>query len=126
MRNSPRRSAFFAATAAAAADDGPIGFVERLAALPGLVLDVLLGRYDGISRGRVLLMVAAAFYIVSPVDLVPEALLTLPGLADDAVVAGWLVASLFRATTGYVNWRDARVWRGPNGAQVVPGEVVRS
>ncbi len=126
MKKNPRRAAFFAATATAAASDGPLGFTERLASIPRMALDVLLGRYDGTSRGRLLLMVMAALYIVSPVDLLPEALLTLPGLADDAVVAGWLVASLFGATTGYAAWRDSRIPRPAPGANVVPGEVIRT
>ena len=78
MRKTPRRSAFFAATATAAVADGPLGFAERIASIPRLALDVLIGRYDGMTRGRLFLMLAAAFYIVSPVDLLPEAFLTLP------------------------------------------------
>ena len=125
MRRTRRRTAFLAATASAAAADGPLGFVEQIKSIPSLALDVLFGRYHGMTRGRLLLMVAAAFYIVSPVDLLPEILLTVPGLADDAVVAGWLVASLFRATTAYDAWRTGQVPPAPDDARVVPGEVVR-
>ncbi len=126
MRKTPRRSAFFAATATAAVADGPLGFAERIASIPRLALDVLIGRYDGMTRGRLFLMLAAAFYIVSPVDLLPEAFLTLPGLADDAVVAGWLVASLFGATTAYAAWLAGRDTPTATDPRVVPGEVIRS
>ena len=86
--------------------------------------DVLLGRYDGMSRGKLLLMAAAAVYIVSPIDLLPEALLTLPGLADDAVVAGWLLASVLGGTSAYAAWREGQVVPAPDGRSTVPGEVL--
>jgi uncharacterized membrane protein YkvA (DUF1232 family) len=46
----------------------------------------------------------ALVYIVAPIDLVPEALLTIPGLMDDAAVAAWLIATLMGATTAYRTW----------------------
>ncbi len=126
MRKTPRRSAFYAATATAAAADGPLGFAERIASIPGLAHDVLIGRYEGMTRGRLFLMLAAAFYIVSPVDFLPELLLTIPGLVDDVVVAGWLVASLFGATTAYAAWRGDQAPTTADDPRVVPGEVIRS
>ena len=71
----PRRKAAYTAAAAAAATDGPSGFVARLASIPRMARDVLVGRYDGLTRGRLALMVLAVLYIVSPVDLLPEAVL---------------------------------------------------
>jgi uncharacterized membrane protein YkvA (DUF1232 family) len=68
--------------------------------------------------------VAAAIYIVSPIDLVPEALLTIPGLADDAVVAGWLIAAVLGATGAYAGWRDGRIDPTSDGRAPVPGEVI--
>ena len=124
MKSTPRRAAFAAATAAAAAQDGPVGFAQRLAAFPRLVRDVLLGRYDGMTRGKLLLMVAAAVYIVSPIDVLPEALLTIPGLADDAVVAGWLLASVLGGTAAYAAWHEGEIAPATDGRTTVPGEVV--
>ena len=118
MTRTARRVAF--ASAASAAADGPAGFFSRVRALPRLVRDVVSGRYAGLSRGRLALMVLALVYIVSPVDLLPEALLTIPGLADDAAVAAWLVASALGATGAYL------VWRGEDqgtAVRVVPGVV---
>jgi uncharacterized membrane protein YkvA (DUF1232 family) len=125
MRTTPRRAAFATAAAAAAAADGPVGFSRRVAAIPALVRDVLLGRYDGLSRRRLLLMVLALLYVVSPVDLLPEAILTIPGLADDAVVGGWLVTAVLAASGGYTLWRDGRL-DPADGASVVPGVVIPS
>lgn len=116
------RKAAAAAAAAAAMSDGPTGFAARIASIPRLVRDVLRGRYDGLSRGRLLLMVLAVFYIVSPIDLLPEAILTIPGLADDAAVAAWLVAALMTATSAYRAWETGRLQ--PEDPRVVPGEVV--
>ena len=122
-----RRSAAFASAAGAAAAAGPVGLVTRLAALPRLVRDVLTGRFTGVSRRRLALMGLALLYIVSPIDLLPEAILTLPGLVDDVAVAGWLVAAALGATSAYLTWESA-----PSGGvsefgadpRVVPGEVV--
>ena len=50
------------------------------------------------------MMAVALVYIVSPIDVLPEALLTIPGLMDDAAVAAWLIASLMGATTAYRAW----------------------
>ena len=122
-----RRNAAFATAASAAAAEGPTSLMTRLTALPRLVRDVLTGRYPDVSRGRLALMGLALLYIVSPIDLLPEAILTLPGLVDDVAVAGWLVAAVLGATSAYLTWEGA-----PSGgvadfgadSRVVPGEVV--
>jgi len=116
------RKAAAAAAAAAAMQDGPTGFVARVGSIPRMVRDVFRGDYDGLSRKRVLLMVLAVVYIVSPVDLLPEALLTIPGLADDAAVAAWLIASLLGATSAYRMWENGRI--SADDPHVVPGEVI--
>ena len=81
-----RRSGAYTAVASEAAKD-PMSFLSRVTAVPGMVRDVLLGRYTGLGKGKLFLMLLAVGYIVSPIDLLPEAILTIPGLADDAVVA---------------------------------------
>jgi uncharacterized membrane protein YkvA (DUF1232 family) len=88
------------------------------------VRDVLLGRWTGMTRGRLALMALALLYIVSPVDLLPEAVLTIPGLADDAVVAGWLITSLFGATSAYLAWGDQHETVPGRAERIVPGDVV--
>lgn len=137
-----RRKAAYTAAAAAAMSDGPLGFGQRVASLPGLVRDTMTGRYDGLGKGRLAMMVVALIYIVAPIDVLPEALLTIPGLLDDAAVAAWLIASLMGATTAYRAWGGAlqggTAWTpdlgatsdAPTGAaagpapRVVAGEVV--
>jgi uncharacterized membrane protein YkvA (DUF1232 family) len=100
-----------------------------------MVRDVLLGRWNGVTRGKVALMGLALLYIVSPIDVLPEAVLTIPGLADDALVAAWLVSAVLAATGSYREWEGvgspppapAGATPPPSttaGARVVPGEVV--
>ncbi len=125
---SNRKKAAYAAAAAAAASDGPIGFAQRVGSIPRMVRDVMSGRFDGIGRGRLLVMVLAVVYIVSPIDLLPEAFLTFPGLLDDAGIAAWLIAALFGATTAYRHWEGGRVGTPTtvtvDDPRVVPGEVL--
>lgn len=126
-----RRKAAYTAAAAAAMSDGPLGFGQRVASVPGLIRDTLSGRYDGLGKGRLALMLLALLYIVSPIDVLPEALLTIPGLLDDAAIGAWLVAALFGATTAYRAWDGQLVGERvassvPSAEQdrVIVGEVI--
>jgi uncharacterized membrane protein YkvA (DUF1232 family) len=123
-----RRTAAMSAAAAAAMSEGPLGFGQRVASVPALVRDTLSGRFGGLGKGRLALVVVALLYIVSPVDLVPEALLTIPGLLDDAAVAAWLIATFMGSTTAYRAWAGAALDpdapAAPTEPRVVAGEVV--
>jgi uncharacterized membrane protein YkvA (DUF1232 family) len=88
-----------------------------------MVRDVLLGRYTGLSKGKLFLMVMAIGYIVSPIDLLPEAILTIPGLADDAIVTAWLIGSVLTESTRYLEHRG--VVDVSDDPSVIPGEIVR-
>ena len=87
---------------------GP-GLGARLAARPRMVRDAISGAYPGITLGRLALMAGAVAYIISPVDLVPEGALLMLGLADDAMVLGWLAAALVTETESYLAWEDTGV-----------------
>ena len=85
---------------------------------------MLAGIYDGMTAVAAM-MALALLYIVSPIDLLPEALMTIPGLADDAAVAAWLVAATFGATTAYRAWENNQSAPDvPLNPNVVPGEVL--
>jgi uncharacterized membrane protein YkvA (DUF1232 family) len=77
---------------------------ERFRALPRLLRGAVTGRYPAVSRARLGLIVLALAYLVSPVDLVPEAFLALLGLTDDAVVALWLGGAFLAETDRYLAW----------------------
>jgi uncharacterized membrane protein YkvA (DUF1232 family) len=77
---------------------------ERAASVPRLLRATFRGEYTGTSRGRLLMIVAAVAYVVSPIDVVPEAFLSVFGLADDAVVASWIAAALVNETESFLRW----------------------
>jgi uncharacterized membrane protein YkvA (DUF1232 family) len=74
-----------------------------------MVGDALAGRYAALGRGRLALLGLALAYLVSPIDLVPEAFVPLLGLADDGVVALWLAGAFLAETDRFLAWeRDRR------------------
>jgi uncharacterized membrane protein YkvA (DUF1232 family) len=124
---------------------GP-SLTELLRAAPRWISATLAGDYPGTSRGRIGALAAGLLYVLSPIDLLPEAVLPLIGLADDAFVVAWLAGQLLGETDAFLRWereRDAQQsgsgwgsrWSGfradrssaqrPAGEQVVPGHVVR-
>ena len=108
---------------------------ERAASVPRLLRATFRGEYTGTTRGRLLLILAAVGYVVSPIDVVPEAFLSVLGLADDAVVASWIAAALVNETESFLQWErtggrvfsDDRAsrWRGRGDGPTVPSHVVR-
>lgn len=117
MARTLRRTAAFTALAKAlmsGARGGPsIG--KRIAALPRMIKASVKGNYDG--GMRVAMMAAATAYVVSPVDVIPEAALLVFGLADDAVMIAWLAGSVLSETERFLEWEKAR-------DAVLPGSVV--
>lgn len=108
-----------------AARPGSPGLEERVSALPRLVRASLSGEYAGTSKVHLALLAAGVLYIVSPVDLVPEALFTVFGVADDAVVLGWVAASLINDTEAFLAWeRTQSGRRAPAGAAAGPQDGV--
>lgn len=88
---------------------GAPGMGDRLRALPRMVGAAVSGRYPGLGKGRLALFVVAIAYIVSPVDAMPELLLTVLGLGDDALVAMWLAGSFLDETERYLHWERGAV-----------------
>lgn len=103
---------------------GVPGLGERLRALPRMTALTLTGRYPGVSRGRLGMFLLAVAYLVSPVDLVPELLVPVLGLGDDALLLTWLAGAVLADTGDFLAWEQDR---GPaaQDRRVVPGEVLR-
>jgi len=80
---------------------------DRAASLPRLVRAVTSGDYTGASVGRLALVAAGIAYVVSPVDLMPEGLLGVLGLADDAMVLGWVTTTLVEETEKFLSWEQS-------------------
>jgi uncharacterized membrane protein YkvA (DUF1232 family) len=87
---------------------GTAGFGTRMTSLPRLFKATIRGEYVGTSKGRLLLLVSAVLYVVSPVDLVPEMFLPILGLGDDALVIGWIAASVINETESFLSWERDR------------------
>jgi uncharacterized membrane protein YkvA (DUF1232 family) len=97
---------------------GTPGVGVRLTSLPRLVRATFRGDYAGTTRGRLIMLVGAVLYVVSPIDLVPEMILPILGLADDALVISWIAASLVNETESFLSWERDR-------ARTVRGHVIR-
>ncbi len=123
----PRWGVFrtFATALRTATRPGSPALGERLASVPRLVRATLRGEYTGTTRSRLFLIAAAIGYVVSPVDLVPEGLLAVFGLADDAMVVSWIAASVINETEAYLSW-ERGTGRAPrtDHSDTVPGHVV--
>ncbi|PWJ49262.1 Uncharacterized membrane protein YkvA, DUF1232 family [Quadrisphaera granulorum] len=100
---------------------GSPGTTTLLGSLPRLVTAVLSGQYTGCSRGRLALMAAAAAYVVSPADLLPEGLLGPIGLTDDAAVLAWLTGALLSEGEAFLAWEREQRTAGAPGAAGTPG-----
>ena len=79
-----------------------------MASVPRLVRATVRGEYAGTTRGRLLALVAALLYVVSPIDLVPEMFLPVLGLGDDALVIGWIAARVINETESFLTWERNR------------------
>ena len=129
-----RTAANLASAVRSAARPGSPSLLQRVAALPRMIRAVRSGRYTGLSNGQLALMLAGLGYVLSPVDLVPEGLLLVVGLLDDAVVLSWLAVQLVNETEAFLEWeRSGQAAPTADGsgrpayatAQTVPSEVVR-
>lgn len=98
--------------------DGTYGLVRRLRALPRLLRSATSGSYHGWDQRRVVGLAVGALYVLSPVDLAPELLLGLFGLADDALVAAWLAGAVLAEVDGFLAWEESE-------QKVVRGDVLR-
>ena len=84
------------------------GWVTDLAAVPRMVRQALSGRYAALGRGRLALLALGLAYLISPIDLVPEAVVPLLGLLDDGVVALWLAGAFLAETDNYLRWERSQ------------------
>lgn len=98
---------------------GTPGLATRARALPRMFAQGFGGAYPHLAKGRIMLSVLALLYLVSPVDAVPEILVPLLGLGDDALVAAWLAGALLSEAETFLEWERRQ-------AEVMDGEVVRS
>ena len=106
--------------ARATSKPGSASVAERAQCVPRLVRATLDRTYPGATPARLALVAAAAVYVASPVDLVPEAVLPVIGLADDALVLRWAVQAFVEETDRFLLWEArAGAWK-PGGRSQPP------
>ena len=117
-----------AAMGAARAADRRFTWGERFAAIPGMLVATLRGRFPGASRKGVLLSAAGLVYLVSPIDVLPELILGPFGIADDAAIAAMSLGYLVSAADRFLHWRSGTAPSAPAShafdPDVVQGTVV--
>ncbi|MBL7256885.1 YkvA family protein [Paractinoplanes lichenicola] len=104
MAKTLKRTAAFTALAKAlmsGARGGP-SLSTRIAAIPRMMKASTRGQYDG--GLRLAMMAAATAYVLSPIDVIPEAFLLIVGLADDAVMVAWLAGAVLAETERFLEW----------------------
>ncbi|MBL8932200.1 MAG: DUF1232 domain-containing protein [Kineosporiaceae bacterium] len=116
-----RRRAAWATLMRSLRSAGGPGVGTRLRALPRMMSMGLRGDYPHLDRSRIVMAILGLLYLISPIDLMPEALLWIFGLGDDALVAAWLAGVVLSETETFLTWEE--LVREP-GVTVVVGEVV--
>lgn len=85
---------------------GPFAAViEDFRTLVRLVVAYARGQYREIPPDSLVLVVAGLLYVVSPLDLIPDAV-PVVGFADDAVVVGWVIKSVRHELDAFRAWED--------------------
>ncbi|MBU2668820.1 DUF1232 domain-containing protein [Actinoplanes bogorensis] len=104
MAKTLKRAAAFTALGKAlmSGSRGGPSLSTRIAAIPRMMKATTKGQYDG--GMRLAMMAAATAYVLSPIDLIPEAFLLIVGLADDAVMVAWLAGSVLAETERFLEW----------------------
>ena len=121
-----RRAAWAALFRALRSASGPgMGVGPRLRAVPRMLSLGLNGRYPHLDRSRLLAAGLGLVYLISPIDLMPEAFLWVFGPGDVALVAAWWAGVGLRESGTFVGWEKATTGPGAEpGVRVVVGEVV--
>jgi uncharacterized membrane protein YkvA (DUF1232 family) len=110
---------------------GRAGVVALLRVVPRMLRASVSGTYPNLDHRRMALAALGLLYVLSPIDLVPEALLGLLGLGDDALVAAFVTGTFLAEAQAFLDWErspdDPTAHEPPTrGGRVVLGQVVDS
>ena len=87
-----------------ASRSGPFAAVmDDFRTLVRLVVAYARGNYRDIPPDSLALIVAGLVYVVSPLDLIPDAI-PVVGFVDDAVVIGWVIKAVRQELDGFRAW----------------------
>jgi uncharacterized membrane protein YkvA (DUF1232 family) len=90
---------------------GTPGVGRRLRAVPRMVRATWRREYDG--GARLALMLLVVVYLVSPLDLLADALFLIVGVIGDAALVTWLFGALMDETERFLQWERQRGTRRP-------------
>ena len=80
-------------------------FPGLIRSTPAMFRDLLARRYRQCPTGTLVGGVLGFFYLINPLDLIPEALPGI-GLIDDTLMAGVFLAFLSRDVKRYLVWKE--------------------
>jgi uncharacterized membrane protein YkvA (DUF1232 family) len=63
------------------------------------------GTYTGFSVRKLVIIVAAILYLISPLDVIPD-FIPVVGYADDAAVIAWVLTSLAEELKNFKSWEQ--------------------
>lgn len=78
-----------------------------LQTMGSMVTDYANGRYKEIPKETIVAVVAAIIYVVSPIDLIPDAI-PVVGYADDAALVSFVLSHVHKDIESYRNWKNAQ------------------
>lgn len=78
-----------------------------LQTMGSMVTDYANGRYKEIPKETIVAVVAAIVYVVSPIDLIPDAI-PVVGYADDAALVSFVLSHVHKDIKSYRNWKNAQ------------------
>ncbi|MCS6297457.1 MAG: DUF1232 domain-containing protein [Nitrospira sp.] len=79
--------------------------LDDLLLLVRLVKASVSGAYTGFSVQKLVTIVAAILYLISPLDVIPD-FIPVAGYADDAAVIAWVLNSLAEELKGFKSWEQ--------------------
>ena len=82
-----------------------------------LAKDTVTGRYRGLKKRNLFLIVAGLMYLVNPMDILPDFLFAI-GFADDVGVLMYVFKKLDNEIKAYEAWRDEEEAQIPDDAYV--------
>ena len=82
-------------------------YAADLQTMGSMVADYAHGRYKEIPKETLVAVVAAIVYVVSPIDLIPDAI-PVVGYADDAALVSFVLSHVHKDIESYRNWKNAQ------------------
>lgn len=89
------------------ATKAPEDCAADLQTMGSMVTDYANGRYKEIPKETIVAVVAAIVYVVSPIDLIPDAI-PVVGYADDAALVSFVLSHVHKDIESYRNWKNAQ------------------